>query len=145
VLILAALVLGCGEDPYQPTPDRLVGEFSGGAGQGFGTYELFLALDQVADSVRGLWSLSFQASCAPHDGPFSGVLDGNQLRLRLRPDESYEATLDLTARVMPGDTLLGASLKVVALGQGNIPLCGSNQLAPIALHYGEVDWFPIGR
>jgi hypothetical protein len=55
----------------------------------------------VTDSVRGLWSLSFQATCATHDGPFSGVIDGDELRLRLWPDEDSEATLDLRVRVLP--------------------------------------------
>lgn len=70
----------------------------------------------MADSVRGLWSLSFPATCATHDGPFSGTLDGDQLRLRLRPDEAYEATLDLQVRVMPGDSLLSGRLTLVQAG-----------------------------
>jgi hypothetical protein len=86
-LLVATLLAACSDTPYEPTPERLLGEFSGQAGTGFETYNLFLAVDEVSDSVRGVWSLSFQATCATHDGPFSGILDGDELRLRLRPDE----------------------------------------------------------
>ena len=109
--LLAFTLLGaCSDAPYEPTPERLIGEFSGQAGEGLQAYGLFLALDQVEDSVRGLWSLSFQATCTSHDGPFSGIIDGNELRFRLRPDEDYEATLDLRVRVLPGDSVLTGSL-----------------------------------
>jgi hypothetical protein len=148
--LVGGLLLACGEAPYEPSAERLLGEFSGLAGTGFETYNLFLAVDQVSDSVRGVWSLSFQTTCATHDGPFSGVLAGDHLRLRLRPDEAYEATLDLVIRVLPGDSVLSGQVTLVA--PGTFPpgyegpaLCGSNKLAPITLHYGDVDWFPIGR
>lgn len=142
-----ALLLACGDSPYQPTPEALVGEFSGTAGSGLETYNLFLAVDEVGDSVRGLWSLSFTATCSTQDGPFSGVLDGDRLELRLRPDEGYEATLDLDVQVFPGDSVLLGPLTLVAPGEtGDGPaLCGSDQLAPITLHQGEVDGLPIGR
>ena len=149
-LVVVALLGGCGNAPYEPMPQHLIGEFSGRAGEGFETYDLFLAVDDVADSVRGLWSLSFTATCATHDGPFTGTRDGDQLRLRLRPDEGYEATLDLRARVLPGDSVLTGSLTLVA--PGTFPpgyegpaLCGSDELAPITLHHGEVAGLPIGR
>jgi hypothetical protein len=149
-LLVLTLSGGCSDTPYEPTPEHLLGEFSGGAGEGFETYGLFLAVDQVADSVRGVWSLSFQATCATHDGPFTGILDGDQLRLRLQPDEGYEATLDLRVWVLPGDSVLTGSLTLVAPGTPppgyeGPALCGSDELAPITLHYGEVAGLPIGR
>jgi hypothetical protein len=137
-----ALLLACSDSPYEPTPGRLIGEFSGRAGQDFQTYDLFLAVDEAADSVRGLWSLAFLTTCSTHDGPFSGTLDGDQLRLRLRPDEGYEATLDLTVRVLPGDSVLSGGLTVVA--EGSEPLC-FDDFASIRLHQGEVNGLPIGR
>jgi hypothetical protein len=137
-----AILLACGDSTYEPTPGHLVGEFSGRAGQDFQTYDLFLAVDEVADSVRGLWSLAFLTTCATHDGPFSGTLDGDQLRLRLRPDEGREATLDLTVRVLPGDSVLSGGLTVFAVGSE--PLC-FNDFASISLHQGEVNGLPIGR
>ncbi|HET6798445.1 MAG TPA: hypothetical protein VFH40_14895 [Gemmatimonadales bacterium] len=146
--VIGALLLACGDTPYEPTPARLLGEFSGQAGTGFQTYDLFLAIDEVRDSVRGLWSLTWQASCATQDGPFSGVLDGDQLRLRLLPDETHEATLDLRVRVQPGDSVLSGRVTLVAAGsvpQGSPALCISDELAPITLHYGEVAGFPIGK
>jgi hypothetical protein len=147
-LLTLILLVACGDPPYAPTPARLIGEFSGHAGEGFEAYGLFLAVDQADDSVRGLWSVSFQATCATHDGPFSGILDGDRLQLRLRPDEDYEATLAVTLRVLPGDSVLTGPVALVE--PGNVPdgfpaLCGSDELAPIALHYGEVDGLPIGR
>jgi hypothetical protein len=141
-LIAVTLLLACSDSPYEPTPEHLIGEFSGRAGQNFHTYDLFLAVDEVADSVRGLWSLAFVTTCSTHDGPFSGTLDGDQLRLRLRPDEGYEATLDLTVRVLPGDSVLSGGLTVAALGSD--PLCFED-FASIRLHQGEVDGLPIGR
>lgn len=147
-LLAFALLGACSDAPYEPTPERLIGEFSGLSGDGFQTYGLFLAVDQVDDSVRGIWSLSFQATCATHDGPFSGTLDGDQLRLRLQPDEDYEATLDLRMRVLPGDSVLTGRLTLVApvSGPDGLPvLCGSDELAPITLHFGEVAGLPIGR
>jgi hypothetical protein len=146
-LLAVVILVACGDSPYEPTPARLVGEFSGRAGQDFQTYDLFLAVDQVDDSVRGLWSLAFQTSCSTHDGPFSGTLEGDQLRLRLRPDEDSEATFDLTLKVIPGDSVLNGRLTLLELGSvpgGGSTLC-FNQFAPIALHYGEVDGLPIGR
>jgi hypothetical protein len=141
--LLAVALCGACSDAYAPTPERLIGEFSGRAGEGLQDYGLFLAVDQVGDSVRGLWSSSFSATCATHDGPFSGVLDGDQLRLQLRPDEDSEATLDLRVRVLPGDSVLTGALTVAV--PGSEPLCGSDELAPITLHYGEVPGLPIGR
>jgi hypothetical protein len=141
-LCALALLLACSDTPYEPTPGHLIGEFSGRAGQDFQTYDLFLAVDEVADSVRGLWSLAFLTSCSTHDGPFSGTLDGDQLRLRLRPDEAYEATFDLTVRVLPGDSVLNGGLAVVAVGSE--PLC-FNDFASIKMHQGEVNGLPIGR
>lgn len=149
-LLILTLSGACSDTPYEPTPGHLLGEFSGGAGAGLETYGLFLAVDQVADSVRGVWSLSFQATCATHDGPFSGILDGDRLRLRLQADEENEATLDLRVRVLPGDSVLTGSLTLVAPGTPppgyeGPALCGSDKLASITLHYGEVAGLPIGR
>lgn len=147
-LLALALLVACSDAPYEPNPARLIGEFSGNAGQGFQTYSLFLAVDQVDDSVRGLWSLGFQATCATHDGPFSGIIEGDELRLLLEPDEGYEATLGVRLRVLPGDSVLSGQLTLVAPGSlpGDGPtLCGSDELAPITLHYGEVPGMPIGR
>jgi hypothetical protein len=148
LVVLGAVLLACGDSTYEPTPARLIGEFSGQAGTGFQTYDLFLAVDEVGDSLRGLWSLAFQATCATQDGPFSGVLDRDQLRLRLQPDETHEATLDLLVRVQPGDSVLSGRLTLVSAG--SVPprfpaLCISDELAPIILHHGEVAGFPIGR
>ena len=147
-LLGAALLLACGDALYEPAPERLLGEFSGRGGSGFETYDLFLAVDQVSDSVRGLWSLSFTTTCATHDGPFSGVLQGDQLRLRLRPDEAYEATLDLDLRVLRGDSVLTGRPMLVARGsvpEGSPALCGSDSLAAVMLHAGEVVGLPVGR
>lgn len=141
-LLAVTLLLACSNSPYEPTPGRLIGEFSGRAGQSVQTYDLFLAIDEVADSVRGLWSLAFLTTCSTHDGQFSGTLDGDQLRLRLRPDEGYEAALDLTVRVLPGDSVLSGGLTVVAVGSE--PLCMTD-FPSIRLHQGEVTGLPIGR
>jgi hypothetical protein len=141
-LIAVTLLLACSDSSYEPTPELLIGEFSGRAGQNSQTYDLFLAVDEVADSVRGLWSLAFLATCSTHDGRFSGTLDGDQLRLRLRPDEAYEATLDLTVRVLPGDSVLSGDLTVVAVGS---ELLCFTDFASIRLHQGEVTGLPIGR
>jgi hypothetical protein len=142
-MLLAVALCGACSDAYEPTPEHLLGEFSGRAGEGFQDYELFLAVDQVSDSVRGLWSLSFSATCATHDGPFSGTLNGDELRLQLRSDEGGEATLDLRLRVLPGDSVLTGALTVVV--PGSVPLCGTDDLDPITLHFGEVTGLPIGR
>jgi len=141
-LLGLTLLLACGDAAYEPTPARLLGEFSGRAGDGLHTYDLFLAVDEVADSVRGLWSLAFQTSCSTHDGPFSGVLEGDHLKLHLRPDEEYEATLDVNVRVLSGDSVLTGGLTVVQ--EGGEPLC-FEEFAPMTLHYGEVSGLPIGR
>ena len=137
-----AVLLACSDSTYEPTPGNLIGEFSGRAGEDFQTYDLFLAVDEVADSVRGLWSLAFLTTCTTHDGPFSGTLNGDQLKLRLRPDEGYEATFDLTVQVLPGDSVLSGDLTVVAIRSD--PLCFED-FASIRLHQGEVDGLPIGR
>src|SRR5919107_2975455 len=55
---------------YQPVAEHLVGEFSGRGGENFKAYDLFLAIDEVSDSVRGLWSLFLRTTCATHDGQF---------------------------------------------------------------------------
>jgi hypothetical protein len=147
-LLVGLFLLACSDTPYEPVSERLLGEFSGRAGSGFETYDLSLAVDEVSDSVRGLWSLSFTATCATHDGPFSGVLNEDRLRLRLRPDEDYEATLDLVVRVQPGDSVLSGRLILVAPGThpaGFPALCGSDSLAAVTLHAGEVAGFPVGR
>ncbi len=149
-LLVLTLLGACSGTPYEPTPERLLGEFSGMSGRGFETYGLALAVDEVADSVRGLWTLGFTATCATHDGPFSGVLDGDQLLLRLRPDEPSEATLDLRVRVLQGDSVLIGPLALVAPGTfppgNNGPaLCGSDELDPITLHAGDVAGWPFGR
>lgn len=128
--------------PYQPTAEHLVGEFSGRAGANFKAYDLFLAVDEVSDSVRGVWSLAFVPTCATHDGQFSGTLQGSELRLRLRPDEASEATLDMVAHVLPGDTLIAGDLTLVQLGGDQ--LCFTI-FDPFTLHYGDVSGLPIGR
>lgn len=146
-LLLPLLLLGaCGDSPYEPVPEALIGDFSGTAGSGFETYNLLVRVEEIGDSVRGLWSLSFQASCATQDGPFSGVLEGNRLRLRLRPDEATEATLDLNVRVLPGDSVLTGPLTLLASGDvGTGPaLCGSDQLAPVTLHSVAAGGLPLG-
>jgi hypothetical protein len=137
------LLLACNESPYEPIPARLIGEFSGRAGQGFRVYDLFLAMDEVsADSVRGLWSLAFATACSTTDGPFSGTLTGDHLELHLQPDQQDETTFDLTARVLPGDSVLSGNLVVV--GFGGVPPCFES-FATVRLHKGEVDGLPIGR
>jgi hypothetical protein len=141
-LVGLSLLAACGETSYEPTPARLVGEFSGRAGDGFQTYDLFLSVDAAGDSVRGLWSLAFLTSCSTHDGPFSGTLEGDRLKLRLRPDEGYESTFDVDVRVLPGDSVLTGNLSLVQMG--GEPLC-FEEYAPITLHYGEVNGLPIGR
>lgn len=130
--IAAFIALGaCSDSPYQPNPGALVGEFSGRAGTDFRTYDLVLTIDQVSDSVRGHWSLSYVTTCSTHDGPFSGTLSNDRLALRMNPDETYEATVEVSLRVLPGDTVLtGRIVSVLAGGQ---PLCFSDH-APITLH-----------
>jgi hypothetical protein len=128
--------------PYQPTAEHLIGEFSGRAGADFEAYDLFLAVDEVTDSVRGVWSLAFVTSCSTHDGQFSGSLQGSELRLRLRPDEIYEATFDVVAHVLPGDTLIAGDLSLVQ--SGTDPLCFTI-FDPFTLRFGDVSGLPIGR
>jgi hypothetical protein len=128
--------------PYQPNPEHLLGEFSGRAGTNFAAYDLFLAVDEVTDSVRGLWSLSFRSTCATHDGQFSGTLEGNQLRLRLRPDQTSDPTLDVNAWLLPGDTLLAGNMALVQLGTD--ALCFTT-FEPFTLLSGDVPGLPIGR
>ena len=72
---------------------------------------------------------------------------GDQLQLRLRPDEDYEATLDLTLRLQPGDSILGGRVTVVQLGTipGGGPTLCFEDFAPISLRYGEVDGSPSGQ
>jgi hypothetical protein len=141
--ITALTVLGaCSDAPYQPNPGALVGEFSGRAGSDFETYDLFLAVDQVSDSVRGLWSLSYLTSCTTHDGPFSGTLAGDRLLLRLGPDEPTEATFEVSLRVFRGDSVLSG--EIVSAVPGTDPLCFAEH-APITLHYGDVNGLPLGR
>jgi hypothetical protein len=139
-LLLSAL-LSCGDSPYAPTPTALMGEFSGDAGQNFKIYNLFLAVQTTGDSIRGSWSLSFLTTCSTHDGPFSGTLAGDRLTLHLEPDEAYEASLDLTLRVHPGDSVLTGQMALVA--EGTEPLCFSD-FTPITLHRGEVLGLPRG-
>jgi hypothetical protein len=124
---------------YQADPVRLVGQFSGDAGQDGQHYNLLLQINGVTDSVRGLWSLSYTGTCATHDGPFSGTLTGDQLQLRLRPDEEYEVTIDLPLRVVPGDSVLTGDPTVVALGNPPIPPCGTEELAPLTLHSADTE------
>ena len=141
--IAASTALGaCSDSPYQPEQAALVGEFSGRAGTDFKTYHLFLAVDEVSDSVRGLWSLSYVTTCFTHDGPFSGSLSGDRLRLRLRPDEPHESTFEVGLRVLPGDSVISGQVALVVPGEG--PQCFSDH-APITLHYGEVNGLPLGR
>ena len=42
-----------------------------------------------------------------------------------------------------GDSVLTGALKVVV--PGSVPLCGTDDLAPITMHFGEVAGLPIGR
>jgi len=65
----------------------------------------------------------------------------------LRPDEGYEATFDVTLRVLPGDSVLTGRLTLRELGSvpGGEPTLCFDEFAPITLHYGEVDGLPIGR
>lgn len=141
--IAASTVFGaCSDSLYQPDPAALVGEFSGRAGTDFKTYDLFLAVDEVTDSVRGVWSLSYVTTCFTHDGAFSGSLSGDHLRLRLRPDEPHESTFEVSLRVLPGDSVISGQVALVILGEG--PQCFSDH-APITLHQGEVNGLPLGR
>jgi hypothetical protein len=141
-LTALAAVVACGNSPYQPDPGALVGEFSGRAGSDFETYDLFLAVDQVSDSVRGLWSLSYLTTCSTHDGPFSGTLSGDNLLLRLQPDEADEATFEVSLRVLRGDSVLSG--QIISVVPGASPLCFSDY-ARIRLHYGDVNGLPVGR
>jgi hypothetical protein len=141
-LTALATVVACDDSPYQPNTGALVGEFSGRAGSDLETYELFLAVDQVSDSVRGLWSLSYLTSCSTHDGPFSGTLSGDRLLLRLQPDEADEATFEVSLRVLRGDSVLSG--QIISVVPGASPLC-FNDYAPITLYYGDVNGLPIGR
>lgn len=132
----------CGDSPYQPDADSLIGEFIGSGGAESKAYSLFLAVDEVSDSVRGLWSLSYGTSCFTHDGSFGGTLSGDQLLLRLRPDEPDEATFDVRLRVLPGDSVLSG--RIISVVPGAVPPCFSDY-APLTLHYGEVGGLPLGR
>lgn len=130
------------DSPYQPNPGALVGAFSGRAGSDLETYDLFVAADQVSDSVRGLWSLSYLTSCSTHDGPFSGTLSGDRLLLHLRPDTPDEATFEVSLQILRGDSVLSG--QIVSVVPGAAPLCFSDY-APITLRYGDVNGLPIGR
>jgi hypothetical protein len=141
IAALTALA-ACSDSPYQPNPEALVGEFSGRAGSGLETYDLFLAVDEVGDSVRGLWSLAYVTSCSTYDGAFSGTLSGERLELTLRPDEPYEATIEVALQVLPGDSVLRG--RILSVAPGTSPLCFSDH-APFTLHYGDVNGLPIGR
>jgi hypothetical protein len=141
-LTVLTTLAACSDSPYQPDPGALVGEFSGRAGSDSETYDLFLAIDQVSDSVHGLWSLAYLTSCSTHDGPFSGTLSGDRLLLRLRPDEAYEATFELSLRVLRGDSLLTG--RILSVVPGASPVCFS-EYAAITLHHGDVGGLPIGR
>lgn len=121
----------CGDSPYQPNPEALVGEFTGGASSGVGPYELRLTVDEVSDSLRGAWSLSFVTSCSTHDGPFSGTLSGDLLTVHLRPDQPEEATFDLSFRVLPGDSVLNGQITAFVPGTTSICL---GMFEPLKLH-----------
>jgi hypothetical protein len=53
--------------------------------------------------------------------------------------------VDVVLRVLPGDSVLTGDPAVVAHGTPPDPLCGSDELAPTTLHYGDVSGLPIGR
>jgi hypothetical protein len=74
-------------------------------------------------------------------------LEGDQLKLRLRPDEPNEAEIVLFLRVLPGDSLLTGIPRQVARTDGAPSVhafCGTDTPVRMTLHAGEVDWFPIG-
>ena len=64
VALPGAVTLACSGDAYAPMPTALLGEYSVQAGTGFGTYDIALALEAIADSVHGRWRLAWQATCA---------------------------------------------------------------------------------
>jgi hypothetical protein len=102
--------LACGDSAYAPTPAALVGQYSVRAGTGFGTYDLSLALETVADSVHGRWLISWRTTCATEDGPLEGTLVGDHLTLRLLPDQEFEGTYALALRVERGESRLPGTI-----------------------------------
>jgi hypothetical protein len=140
LLLIGAAGLACGDSAYAPTPAALVGEYSVQAGTGFGTYELALALETVADSVHGVWRLSWQATCSTEDGALEGTLVGDRLNLRLLSDQEFEGTYALRLRVERGDsTLPGTIAAEVTNGTTG---CVVQPGSVVTLRRGDVVAFP---
>ena len=140
VALLCAAGVACGDSAYAPEPTALVGEYAVHAGTGFGTYDLAVALEAVADSVHGRWRLAWQASCATEDGIVAGTLVGDRLTLRLLPDQDGEGTYALGLRVERGDSTLPGTVR--ADETNGTTLCVVEQGAAVTLHRVAVVAFP---
>lgn len=140
---ICAAGLACGDPAYAPTPANLVGEYSLQAGTGFGTYDLALALETVADSVHGRWRIAWQTSCSTEDGPLEGTLVGDRLNLRLLSDQDFEGTYALRLRVERGDSTLPGA--IAAEATNGTTLCVVQQGSVVTLRRGEVVAFPVRR
>jgi hypothetical protein len=140
LVLICAAGLACGDSAYAPTPAALVGEYSVRAGTGFGTYDLALALETVADSVHGRWLIAWQTTCATEDGPLEGTLMGDRLTLRLLPDQESEGTYGLRLRVARDDSTLPGT--IAAEVTNGTTLCVVKQGSVVTLRRGEIVTFP---
>ena len=140
VALPGAVTLAWSGDAYAPMPTALLGEYSVQAGTGFGTYDIALALEAIADSVHGRWRLAWQATCATEDGVVAGTLVGDRLTLRLLPDQAGEGTYALGLRVERGDSMLPGTIRGEATN--GTTLCVVQQGSALTLHRGEVAAFP---
>lgn len=141
VLLIAGLLTARSEPSYAPDPASLLGEYSGSVtpGGNLSQYTIAVALEEITDSISGRWYLSYQATCATEDGPLRGSLSGDELTLRLLPDQDLEGTYVLRLRVAPGDSVLRGSL-TAEVNNGTL-LCGL-EADPLDLRRGETGVFP---
>ena len=68
---------------------------------------LMLGIQEIGDSVRGVWHMNYWVSRGDDRGSFSGVRRGDSLLLDLSLDEPWDACFGYSLRfgIGPGDTL----------------------------------------